>query len=44
MFLGQQPPENLGLGPLWDWAKVNWNSDLIPRRNAILADTDLTDC
>jgi glutamyl-Q tRNA(Asp) synthetase len=30
-FLGQQPPADLGLEALWDWALEHWNSDLIPR-------------
>ena len=34
-FLGQQPPQGLSLGGLWDWALENWNSTLIPRQNAI---------
>lgn len=36
LFLGQQPPSDLTLDPLWDWALENWNSDLIPRHKTIL--------
>ena len=43
-FLGQQPPEDLGLETLWGWAMEHWNRDLIPRRNAVLTATDSTDC
>jgi len=37
-FLGQQPPSNLALGRLWDWAVENWNSKLIPgvARNGVI--------
>ena len=35
-FLGQKPPTGLSLEDLWDWALKHWNSDLIPRHNAIL--------
>lgn len=35
-FLGQNPPPGLSLDVLWDWALTHWNSDLIPRRRAIL--------
>jgi len=35
-FLGQNPPSGLSLNGLWDWALEHWNSDLIPRRRAIL--------
>ena len=34
-FLGQNPPENLSLSNLWDWAMEHWNSELIPRRRNI---------
>jgi glutamyl-Q tRNA(Asp) synthetase len=34
-FLGQNPPENLSLSNLWDWALEHWNSELIPRRRNI---------
>jgi len=34
IFLGQQPPTGLALGPLWDWALEHWNSELIPRQKA----------
>jgi glutamyl-Q tRNA(Asp) synthetase len=30
-FLGQQPPADLGLVALWDWALEHWDSNLIPR-------------
>jgi len=43
-FLGHQPPEDLGLGALWDWAMEHWNSDLIPRQNSIFTASDSTDC
>lgn len=36
VFLGQQPPSGLTLGPLWDWALEHWNSDLIPRHQHIV--------
>ena len=36
-FLGQNPPKGYSLGKLWDWALKHWNSDLIPRRKAILS-------
>jgi len=36
-FLGQDPPPGLPLDDLWAWALDHWNSDLIPRRQAILA-------
>jgi glutamyl-Q tRNA(Asp) synthetase len=35
-FLGQNPPAGLSLDALWGWALEHWNSDLIPRRRAIL--------
>jgi len=35
-FLGQSPPAGFSLEVLWDWALEHWNSDLIPRRKAIL--------
>ena len=35
-FLGQNPPSGLSLNGLWDWALEHWDSDLIPRRRAIL--------
>ena len=35
-FLGQNPPTDLSLDGLWQWALVHWNSELIPRRKAIL--------
>jgi glutamyl-Q tRNA(Asp) synthetase len=34
-FLGQKPPAGLSLEVLWGWALEHYNSDLIPRRNAI---------
>ena len=30
-FLGQNPPANLSLNGLWDWAFEHWNSNLIPQ-------------
>jgi glutamyl-Q tRNA(Asp) synthetase len=36
-FLGQNPPPGLSLNDLWTWSIKHWNSDLIPRANAILA-------
>ena len=36
IFLGQHPPLRCSLDALWDWALKNWNSDLVPRRRAIL--------
>lgn len=36
-FLGHRPPPGLALGPLWDWALENWNSDLVPRQKTIFA-------
>jgi glutamyl-Q tRNA(Asp) synthetase len=33
-FLGQNPPANLPLKGLWDWAFEHWNSDLIPQSKA----------
>lgn len=35
-FLGQEPPSHCSLESLWDWALQHWNSDLVPRRKAIL--------
>jgi len=35
-FLGQNPPSGLSLDTLWNWAVEHWNSDLVPRRRAIL--------
>lgn len=35
-FLGQNPPSGFSLDDLWAWAMEHWNSDLIPRRRAIL--------
>ena len=43
-FLGQEPPEDLDLETLWGWAMEHWNSDLIPRRNAVHTATESTDC
>jgi len=43
VFLGQQPPEGLALGPLWDWALGHWNSALVPRQKAIYTTADSTD-
>jgi len=34
-FLGQNPPADLSLKGLWDWAFEHWNSDLIPQSNAV---------
>ena len=44
VFLGQQPPIGLPLGPLWDWALQHWNNDLIPRQSSIFTTTGSTDC
>ncbi len=35
-FLGQNPPADFSLDDLWAWALQHWNSDLVPRRQAIL--------
>lgn len=32
-FLGQNPPEDLALNDLWEWALVHWDSSRIPRNN-----------
>ncbi len=36
-FLGQNPPADLSLNDLWDWALEHWNSTQIPRRKTILS-------
>ncbi len=33
-FLGQNPPANLSLKDLWDWAFQHWSRDLIPQSRA----------
>jgi glutamyl-Q tRNA(Asp) synthetase len=33
-FLGQNPPANLSLKGLWDWAFQHWSRDLIPQSRA----------
>lgn len=42
-FLGQDPPGNLSLKGLWDWALDHWNSELIPRRRNIQIDPNHAD-
>ena len=44
VFLGQEPPTGLALGPLWDWALEHWNSKLVPRQKAIYTASNSTDC
>jgi glutamyl-Q tRNA(Asp) synthetase len=39
-FLGQEPPENLSLHALWDWALEHWNSTRIPCCKAIVSNRD----
>ena len=34
-LLGQQPPANLPLADLWNWALGHWRLDRVPRRTAI---------
>lgn len=38
-FLGQNPPANMSLEELWDWASRHWDRTLVPPARAILAAT-----